>query len=553
MKKLLSILAATLLVGCGGGNENPGNPPVNQTVLLAQVGAQSNASLSAYNDVVQQIYVGYFGRPADAGGLAYFEGLMLAAGAPTTLAGVSASYSTNAQLRGVIDIFGTSAESAALYPGDNNAFILAIYRNLFNRTADDAGRAYWASLIDRGLITKANAAISIMAGAQSSDALIVQNKTTIASAFTLALDTLAKQQAYSGLAANAGVRVMLGNVSDVTNIEAFQATVAQTISALVAPPVLPPVVTTYSPTAAILNDVTTISFNGVNLVPGMSMTLPDCAGILELAVGTGALRQFLCTPTSTGILTGTLSDKVNGTSLGKFTIAVSPAPQVNTYSPTSTTISQLTTLTFYGTNLTSGLGVTLDGCQGMAELAGGTATQRQFTCTPTKAGVFNGQITRAPNATFVAGFAVTINGISVPTAATVDGTFNGWSGGTVVALTNGQFWQQNDYTYSYSYAYMPKVTFYGSVGQYQMQVAGNPSIVGVTQVQGSVQTISGSFNGWTGQTVIALTNGQAWQQTDFTYSYSYAFMPKVTLILSGGVYKMQVAGTTSWIPVRQLY
>ncbi|MDB5935653.1 MAG: hypothetical protein JWQ01_2997 [Massilia sp.] len=241
MKKFLSFCVAVLLVACGGGNEKPDNLLSDRTVLLAQSGAQSSESLSAYNDVVQQIYVGYFGRPADAGGLVYFEGLMLAAGAPTSLGGVSAVYSTSAQLRAVIDIFGISAESAALYPGDNNAFILAIYSNLFNRIADDAGRAYWASLIDRGLITKANAAISIMAGAQSTDALIIQNKIRVSSAFTHALDTPAKQQAYSGLAANAEVRRMLAVVSANTDTIAFQSTINAAILALTAP--LTPIVT----------------------------------------------------------------------------------------------------------------------------------------------------------------------------------------------------------------------------------------------------------------------------------------------------------------------
>ena len=46
---------------------------------------------------------------------------------------------------------------------------------------------------------------------------------------------------------------------------------------------------------------------------------------------------------------------------------------------------QLSTFTVNGTNLTSGVRFTAAGCDGMAMLPGGTATQQQFTCTPNAA------------------------------------------------------------------------------------------------------------------------------------------------------------------------
>lgn len=46
---------------------------------------------------------------------------------------------------------------------------------------------------------------------------------------------------------------------------------------------------------------------------------------------------------------------------------------------------QLSTFTVTGTNLTSGVRFNTAGCDGMATLAGGSATQQQFTCTPNAA------------------------------------------------------------------------------------------------------------------------------------------------------------------------
>lgn len=63
--------------------------------------------------------------------------------------------------------------------------------------------------------------------------------------------------------------------------------------------------------------------------------------------------------------------------------------------------------------------------------------------------------------------------------------------------------------------------------------------------------IDGEFNGWEGDTLVKLVNGQVWQQSEYWYHYHYAYMPKVTIITSGG-YKMQVAGTPRAIRVTRL-
>ena len=228
----LLLFVLCLLSACGGNDAATSSN--HAAVMLAPRALASAPVASDYSNAVQQIYVAYFGRPADAGGLTYYEGLLLNAGAPTDLVSLSQAYSGNAVLKSIIDSFGNSAESAALYPGDNGTFVLAVYNNLFNRVADDAGKAYWANLIDTGAITRGNAAISIMAGSQGNDLTIINNKTLVASDFTAMLTTQPEMQAYSGLTAAATVRSMLANVSFDTDVAAFRATVSSTLASLTA-------------------------------------------------------------------------------------------------------------------------------------------------------------------------------------------------------------------------------------------------------------------------------------------------------------------------------
>jgi hypothetical protein len=64
--------------------------------------------------------------------------------------------------------------------------------------------------------------------------------------------------------------------------------------------------------------------------------------------------------------------------------------------------------------------------------------------------------------------------------------------------------------------------------------------------------IDGDFEGWEGETIVKLMNGQIWQQTEYHYHYHYAFMPDVVIYSSAGGYKMKVEGVDKAVRVRQL-
>lgn len=60
--------------------------------------------------------------------------------------------------------------------------------------------------------------------------------------------------------------------------------------------------------------------------------------------------------------------------------------------------------------------------------------------------------------------------------------------------------------------------------------------------------INGSWTGWSGKTVVKLTDGSVWLQAEYYYRYQYAYRPEVT-IQDG---KMMVSGMDRAVRVQRL-
>ena len=199
---------------------------------------------STYFDQIQQLYIAYFGRPADPVGLAYWA------------ANVDAANGSVAQ---VIAGFSSSTESGVLYAGATTAQkVSSIYLALFNRNPEAAGLAYWVAQIDSGTVSQAQAAYQIQASAGAGDAAAVANKLALAKAFTAQIDTPTELAGYSGTTAAAYGRSFLSTV-DSTSASVNSATTqlgnavaTATGTTITVPPVTPPAVaTTYALTTGI--------------------------------------------------------------------------------------------------------------------------------------------------------------------------------------------------------------------------------------------------------------------------------------------------------------
>lgn len=65
----------------------------------------------------------------------------------------------------------------------------------------------------------------------------------------------------------------------------------------------------------------------------------------------------------------------------------------------------------------------------------------------------------------------------------IDGDFEGFEGGKIFKLMNGQVWQQTEYYYRYYYHFMPEVMIYKTNSGYKMKVEGIDKSVNVTKIK----------------------------------------------------------------------
>ena len=154
---------------------------------------------STYFAQVQQLYIAYFGRPADPTGQAYWAANIDAA---------------KGDISAVIAGFSASKESAELF-GNKSTIdkVTAIYQNAFGRAPEPAGLAYWVAQLDSGKVSQAQASWTIQQNAGEGDAAVVQNKLTAAQAFTAKLDTTAAITGYQGADAAQMARDFLKDVT----------------------------------------------------------------------------------------------------------------------------------------------------------------------------------------------------------------------------------------------------------------------------------------------------------------------------------------------------
>jgi hypothetical protein len=65
-------------------------------------------------------------------------------------------------------------------------------------------------------------------------------------------------------------------------------------------------------------------------------------------------------------------------------------------------------------------------------------------------------------------------------------------------------------------------------------------------------TLAGDFNGWEGETIFKLDNGQIWEQAEYNYTYSYSYRPEVTIYQTSGGCRMKVEDEEETILVRRI-
>lgn len=177
---------------------------------------------------IQQLYVAYYGRPADPRGLEYW----LSATAAATAAGQS----DEATLSAISNSFGASAEYTANFTGLNSdAIINKIYQNLFSHAPDAGGLQYWSLKLASGDLTLAQIVRAISDSAVAAgnlDGIAYTSKVTAAETFTDALDTTTEILGYSAAAAGALAKAWLTGINSVATLATAIAGVDATVQAV---------------------------------------------------------------------------------------------------------------------------------------------------------------------------------------------------------------------------------------------------------------------------------------------------------------------------------
>ncbi len=129
---------------------------------------------------LQKLYLAYYGRPADSGGLTYWTNRVI---------------NNEIAVTSIADEFGTSTEFEVQFGAlDNTTLINNIYQRLFGRDADPAGLTFYTELLVSGAATLPDIAMRIIDGAQGDDVQNLENRVIVATSITDQLGTLSPEQ-----------------------------------------------------------------------------------------------------------------------------------------------------------------------------------------------------------------------------------------------------------------------------------------------------------------------------------------------------------------------
>jgi cyclophilin family peptidyl-prolyl cis-trans isomerase len=169
-----------------------------------------------YRDRVQLMYVAYYGRPGDSGGLDFWAQQL---------------EENDGNLNAIIDSFGNSDEFLQRFGElDNEALVNNVYRQLFNRDSDPAGLAFYTGELAAGEITLASFALDVANGADAADidGLSRDNKLAAANAYS---EQLASQILFYGAAEITSAKAYLEGV-DGTGSEVDQTLLNEALALL---------------------------------------------------------------------------------------------------------------------------------------------------------------------------------------------------------------------------------------------------------------------------------------------------------------------------------
>lgn len=125
--------------------------------------------------------------------------------------------------------------------------------------------------------------------------------------------------------------------------------------------------------------------------------------------------------------------------------------------------------------------------------------------------------------------------------------------GMVLKTMEDEYFLINEPTIQIVIEIMPDVTILKQNERYKLTIDGFDEPVICKRLDKVISTqVDGDFNGWEGNTIFKMTNGQIWQQASYAYTYHYSYSPDVLIFQDNKIWKMQVEDVDDIIEVQRL-
>lgn len=241
---------------------------------------------STYFETVQKIYIAFYQRPADPGGLRFWSQQLDVA---------------NGNLSSIINSFANSAETQALYGAINAStignVIEAVYQAAFGRAADAGGKQFYTDGFNAGRFTPGDITLQILNGAQGVDGVTLQNKLQVAADFTRIVDGRAYTDPTFGQ--GTALAASYSSAADVTAARGYLAAVSSATASVPSPAQITTFVTN------------TIADAGDPIKTPTALSLVFTTGVDNLAGGAGA-DTFTADNTNPAARVLSAADAANG-------------------------------------------------------------------------------------------------------------------------------------------------------------------------------------------------------------------------------------------------
>lgn len=171
---------------------------ISEPAIEALVESMIAEAATQYHPAIQELFVAYYGRPADPAGQAFWAKHALA---------------SDGKLSSIVEAFGNSEEYIQTLGGLSAADqVEVIFEQLFGREPDAEGRAFYVGHLEAGNLGLADIALSVAQGAQGEDAAVLAARVAYAEGYTAALTSPEELDAFASPLGQATVKHALARI-----------------------------------------------------------------------------------------------------------------------------------------------------------------------------------------------------------------------------------------------------------------------------------------------------------------------------------------------------